>query len=85
LEEELGFLCQSLVFVASNDERRILYPILGETWNKVRQDAGIWWQSDPRNGNLYVHGYHPNAALRFWDDMLGATVGLARTHLPAFE
>jgi hypothetical protein len=84
LREELGSLPESLVFVASQEEFRIFYPISGgeHTWHKDREDAGIWWQTDPQTGNLYVHGYHPNAALRFWDDMVGRTVELAREHLP---
>jgi hypothetical protein len=86
LREELGSLCDSLVFVASKEELGILYPLVGgeHAWHKDREDAGIWWQTDPQTGNLYVHGYHPNAALRFWSQMVSGTVDLARAQLPRF-
>ena len=58
-----------------------------DNWNKDNHETtGVWWLKDPNSRNLYVHGYHPRAAVqqRFWGSALGRTIHLARSLLPRF-
>jgi hypothetical protein len=89
LREELSRLRESLIFVASNPEFGILYPVVGDEtkWNKDHQDDGIWWLKDNLHGNLFVHGYHPSHARRrrFYDAKLKRAITLTRSLLSRFE
>lgn len=82
LQEEFAQLSRSLIFIGSNDEFGILRPILNEeaSWDK-HDDSGLLWKFDARSGNLFVHGYHPKATLRWWDKAVKVTLDLAEAYL----
>jgi hypothetical protein len=89
LREEFSQLRDSLVFIASAEEYGIVRQLVGpeEEWNKDHATkAGIWWLRDKASGNLFINGYHPNAAQRhlFFDTAIQETIGLTDTLLPAF-
>jgi hypothetical protein len=97
LGEELSSLKNSLVFFASFETFGVLDCALSqinknswkqkyeENWKKC-DNAGIYWRKDQTKGNLYVHGYHPRAAVikRCWGTALGYTVHLVRREMPGF-
>jgi hypothetical protein len=85
LRHEFSRLQQTLVFIASAEKLGILDESLPKEpqWDKSDKDAGIYWWWEQESSNLYVHGYHPNAA-QFqgsFDEQLNKTVDLARRHL----
>ena len=88
LREELSRLRGCLIFVASNPEFGILYPVVGDAtkWIKDHQGDGIWWLKEYLHGNLYVHGYHPSHARRrgFYDAELKRAITLTRSFLSPF-
>jgi hypothetical protein len=96
LYEELMALRNSLVIVATYNTFAILDAVLPKvipswdtsSWQRDHEEAaGLWWLKDPKSNNLYVHCYHPRAAViyKFWGTMLGCTVKLARCALPNFS
>ena len=55
-----------------------------DNWEKEFDEcAGLYWRKDEVRGNLYIHGYHPRAAViqRFWGTALGTTVHLVQREL----
>jgi hypothetical protein len=89
LRGELSRLRDSLIFVASNPEFRVLHPVAGDEteWNQDHQEDGIWWLKDNLHGNLYVHGYHPGHARRrrFYDAELKRAITLTWSLLSPFD
>jgi hypothetical protein len=98
LREEFEKLHDSLIVIVSNDRFKVLdsndvFPKLvpqwksdyDGNWNKDYNDeTGLYWFEDKRSRNLYVHGYHPRAAARFFGSALGRTIHLARAYSQPF-
>jgi hypothetical protein len=80
LATEFKKLQGALIFVGSNSDHGLLQETLPRArFDKTYECDGVHYWSDEQSGNLYVWGYHPNAAQRgkFFDSMLKRTIYLA--------
>jgi hypothetical protein len=88
LLEEFSQLQNSLILLMCSSaldilDRSDLFPALGipgwqepfsANWHK-QDDAGLWWFTDRRSGNLFIHGYHPGAMVQNWEPYWGTALG----------